>query len=76
MLRTFITGMTLSLGTSLIGGVVKYTYAVSVINGSIICGLLVVIGLSIWILRYPQPSTEGLFLLFWSILGLVLGTGL
>lgn len=76
MVRTLITGITLCLGSSLLGSFVKMTYTISVLNSSIIGGLLVALGASIWVLRYPQPSNEAWFFLFWVSLGLVLGVSI
>lgn len=76
MFRTVIMGVTLSLTWQLVGQMVKLLYSVSAIKAYFAVVLLTAIGLSLWILKYPQPDTEAFFMLFWSLLGLVLGVGL
>jgi hypothetical protein len=76
MVRNMTMGLTLCLGSSLCGSLVKVLYFVSVLNSSLLGVLLVAMGLSIWLLRYPQPDAEAWFYLFWVTLGLVLGVGI
>jgi hypothetical protein len=76
MVRQLVMGMTYCLGSSLMGQLVRTIYTINVLNSTMVGILLVAIGLSVWVLRYPSPSTEAWFMLFWVTLGLVLGVGI